>query len=439
MGQILRDRPDGIPNFYLRYKRRLLESMIEGSCLNVAVQGHITTLANAVNTSQGLANLPYADNSFDTVICSDLLGHIGAYRRAVARLLQIARKKVIIAVPACKWLYGKYDRAVGRKRRYSADDFTGFEITHLFWFLVPISFLRKFFALPSRPLPGMIDGMLFRLSELHLNFGVEIVAVKYKVASERLREHKISVFVPVFNEEKIIERSIKAISCIMGKLDAGHEIFIVNDSSKDKTELVAERLEQSDNRIKVLSYEVGPTRRENLARSFKRAGGDIILFVDVDLVASLRFLPDLIGQIILGCDISIGSRYVSGSKIRRKPFRLFVSLIYNAFIRIAFRTRIHDHMCGFKAFKREVVLRLVDEMGYDESLRRGIFWDAELLIRARRKGYSIKEIPILWKERRKSALNFRREIRTVGYIFEFLLKSPKKRNGQNRVLRREKT
>jgi hypothetical protein len=51
-------------------------------------------------------------------------------------------------------------------------------------------------------------------------------------------------------------------------------------------------------------------------------------------------------------------------------------------------------MRAFKAFKRDVILKLVDEMGYDKSLRRGIFWDMELLIRARRHGYRIKEIPI---------------------------------------------
>jgi hypothetical protein len=144
--------------------------------------------------------------------------------------------------------------------------------------------------------------------------------------------------------------------------------------------------------------------------------------VDVDLAASLRFLQDLIDQIILGYDIATGSRYVCGAKIKRKPFRLVISILYNAFVRIVFRTKIRDHMCGFKAFKKGVILRLVDEMGYDKTLKRGVFWDTEMLVRAIRRGYRIKEIPIWWNERNKSKLYFIREVKAFGYILNFMAK-----------------
>ena len=266
------------------------------------------------------------------------------------------------------------------------------------------------------------------MSKLHLNFGTTILAVKYKVPDEAKRKHKISIFIPVFNEERIIDRDIRTVDYIVRKLPTEYEIFIVNDSSKDKTKIIAQKIEQTNRKVKLLNYESGPTRRENLAQSFKRANGDIIAFVDVDLIASLRFLPDLINQIILGYDITTGSRYVSGAKIKRKPFRLIISLIYNACIRFLFRTHIHDHLCGFKAFKKDVILKLMEEINYDKFLTRGIFWDTELLIRARRHGYKIKEIPIWWSERKKSALYFKRELKTIGYIFKFIIKLSKERN-----------
>jgi hypothetical protein len=275
-------------------------------------------------------------------------------------------------------------------------------------------------------LPRIIDEVFFKMSKLHLNFGTTILAVKYKVPDEAKRKHKVSIFIPVFNEEKIIDRDIRTVEYIIRKLPTEYEIFIVNDSSKDKTKIIAQKIEQTNRKVKLLNYERGPTRRENLAQSFKRANGDIIAFVDVDLIASLRFLPDLIDQIILGYDIVTGSRYVAGSKIKRKPFRLIISLIYNRCIRFLFRTHTYDHLCGFKAFKKDVILKLVDEMGYDKSLTRGIFWDTEMLIRARRHGYKIKEIPIWWSEREKSALYFKRELKTIGYIFKFMIKLSKK-------------
>ena len=169
---------NGEPNFYFRYKRQLLESMIEGACLNIGCGSHI--INNAVNIDEGLPKLPYSDNSFDTVICSDVLEHIEPHEEALAELLRVAKHKIIITVPAYGWLYGKYDIDLGHKRRYNKSDFSGFEITYLFWFLVPIIFLRKLLELHHRKLPEFIDHLFFKLSKINLNFGTTILAVKHK-------------------------------------------------------------------------------------------------------------------------------------------------------------------------------------------------------------------------------------------------------------------
>ena len=408
----------GKPNFYFKYKRQLLESMIEGSCINVGCGTHI--IENAVNIDEGLPCLPYKDNSFDTVICSDVLEHLGPHKQAVGELLRIARKKVIISVPAYKWLWGEYDKLLGHKRRYYANDFPGFEITYLFWFLVPILFLRKLLNLKHKPLPSIIDNLFFKLSRFHPGFGTTILATKKKIPHETINKYKISVFIPIFNEEKIIDRDVKLIDYMIKKLPVDYEIFVVNDASTDKTKEITEKIGILNRKVILHNYTIGPTRRENLAQSFKKANGDIIIFVDVDLITSLRFLPDLIDQIALGYDVVTGSRYAVGSKLKRKPTRLLTSLIYNALVRVIFKTGTRDHMCGFKAFKKEVILKLIEEMGYDKSLKRGIFWDTELLIRAKDHGYKIKEIPIWWNERKKTALYFKREIQTIKYIFQFM-------------------
>lgn len=235
-------------------------------------------------------------------------------------------------------------------------------------------------------------------------------------------EYKVSLFVPVFNEEKIIERHVKTFDHAIRKVPFDYEIFIVNDASDDKTAIIAEKIRQIDKNISLLNYKIGPTRRENLAQAFKKAGGDIIVFADMDLIMGSYFLPDLtnlINEVTAGYDIAIGSRYVPGAKIKRKPFRLLISILYNVLVRFMFKTGIHDHMCGFKAFKKDVISKLVDEMGYDETLRRGVFWDTELLIRAIRHGYKIKEIPVSWQEGDESALYFKREIKAIPYIIKF--------------------
>ena len=412
------------PNFYFRYKKGLFDSLKEGSRLDV--DSVKLFRAGSGRTAEHAPNLPFPDNSFDTVICSDTLEFLVPHKQALAELLRVAKKKIIITAPACKWLYGNYDRLLGHKRRYDANDFTGFDITYLFWFLIPVLLVRKIFNLRHYSLPKALDDLFYGLSRLRPGFGTTIMAVKHKILPEVKAGRKISVFIPVFNEERVIERYVKTLDGIMRKFYGDFEIFVINDSSDDKTGAIAGTLARGNKRVSLINYETGrPTRRENLARSFGKAKGDIIVFIDVDLVTSLKFLPDLIDNVMAGYDIVTGSRYVKGAKVKRKFYRLVLSFIYNKTVRFIFRTGLGDHMCGMKAFKRNVILSLVEEMGYDRSLERGIFWDTELLVRAIKHGYRIKEIPVWWKERDKSALYFKREIKTVGYIFKFMGRSNK--------------
>lgn len=232
--------------------------------------------------------------------------------------------------------------------------------------------------------------------------------------------NKVSMFIPILNEEEILQRDVELIETVLKRLPQDFEIFVVDDASNDNSAIIAQKIAKSNRRVSHLRFELGPTRRENLAQAFKNANGDIVAFMDIDLATDLNCVSDLINKVVQeDYDIVIGSRYVKGSKIKRKLFRLIISKMYNAWIRMLFKTQIMDHECGFKAFKRDVILKLVEEMGYDKTLRRGVFWDTEFLVRATHHRYKIKEIPVIWTERKKSALNFRREIKSLGYIFEF--------------------
>jgi len=237
----------------------------------------------------------------------------------------------------------------------------------------------------------------------------------------------VSFFIPAFNEEEILEKSLGELEKVIKGFEVNFEIFLVSDASTDKTAYLAEKICQQNPHIRLINCTVGPSRRENLAASFKKASGDIIVFLDIDLIKTLPYLRPLIEGVISGNEIVIGSRYISGSKVIRKPFRLYASLLYNLCIRIMFRDNLHDYLCGFKAFKKVAILSLVEEMGFDKSLKRGIFWDTELLLRAARKGYTIKEIPIFWQERNKTALSFRKEVNSLGYILKFWFDFWKKR------------
>ncbi len=227
-------------------------------------------------------------------------------------------------------------------------------------------------------------------------------------------ENLVSVLFPVYNEAGRLRDNVRRVHESLQGSRHRYEFFVVDDGSTDSTPEVASGLKQELD-INYIRYEKGYTRRENLARSFKETNGDIIVFMDIDLAADISYLPALV-EAAKRHGIAIGSRYAKGAVTERRLSRLLFSLAYNSFLRLYFGSSVRDHQCGFKAFKREIILELVKDAGYDRSLRRGWFWDAEILIRAQRKGYRIKEIPVRWNEMMKSSFRFGRELGMIPYI-----------------------
>ena len=227
---------------------------------------------------------------------------------------------------------------------------------------------------------------------------------------------KISLFVPVYNEEIILYKHIKRILDNIKKITDNFEVIIVDDNSSDNSPNICKKISRKIKKVRYLRYNIGPSRRENLAKSFKKARGSIIALVDTDLSVDPIYTKRLFKEIENGADISTGSRYVKGSYIKRTISRKIISYFYNLFMQFYFNSNIHDHQCGFKAFRREVILDLISDMGYDSKFVRGWFWDTELLIRAQRKSYKVVEFPIRWVHGQKSEFNLKRELRMIPYV-----------------------
>jgi hypothetical protein len=76
------------------------------------------------------------------------------------------------------------------------------------------------------------------------------------------------------------------------------------------------------------------------------------------------------------------------------------SKIYNGFVRTLSGSRVKDHQCGFKAFRRIPLLKILDEVNAKHW-----FWDTEIIVRFAEAGYNIKEIPVEWKGKGKTKVN----------------------------------
>jgi len=232
---------------------------------------------------------------------------------------------------------------------------------------------------------------------------------------------KLSFVVPYYNEEEIIKQSIREILRQLSNQfpDSSYELLLVNDNSNDHSSEIVKEF-GSLPYVHLVNFPTGPSHRENMAKAMKQAKGDIICFFDIDLSCDITYLKNLIDAIeIEGFDLAIGNRYHRMSILDRSLGRKLISLVYNPLIRILWGSKLSDHQCGFKAFKESIFTVLWDEMGFDSPFTRGWFWDTELLLRAQKKSYKIKEIPVKWKNRfhEKTWLFFiKNEFRFIFYI-----------------------
>jgi glycosyltransferase involved in cell wall biosynthesis len=225
---------------------------------------------------------------------------------------------------------------------------------------------------------------------------------------------KYSVFIPFHNEVNILESHVLRVYNHLKKR-GNFELQLIDDGSTDSSLSIARELSRKKKYIKVISCK-GPSRRENLFERFRESKSEIIAFTDIDLAVHESYFDDLFDAIEQGSDICIASRYEKESKVTREWWRRSISLAYTHLLRALFSCKLNDFQCGFKAFKRESMEKVLEQVGYDHSFKRGWFLDAEFLIRANRAGKKIKAIPVEWNCGRKSTFKIPREMRMIPYV-----------------------
>jgi glycosyltransferase involved in cell wall biosynthesis len=206
---------------------------------------------------------------------------------------------------------------------------------------------------------------------------------------------KIEIVLPVLNEQKVLEESVRTLHRFMSENMRQHSwrITVADNGSTDETFAIASRLGAELPEVVALHIpEAG--RGRALTRSWFASDADVVSYMDIDLSTDLGAFPKIVGAIAEeGYDVSSGTRLGRGAETTRSLKREVLSRGFVFLINTVFRTRLRDTQCGFKAMSREAaqtLLPLVEDTGW--------FWDTELLLLAARGGWRIKFEPIRWVE-----------------------------------------
>ncbi len=196
---------------------------------------------------------------------------------------------------------------------------------------------------------------------------------------------KISLIIPVYNEEKIINKTLEKLRGFLKKEKEDWEILIVSDGSTDNTLKILREYPQKFFRI--ISYKNNKGKGFAIKKGVKEAKGDYICFIDSDLAYSFENLKNLLFY-LKEFDIVIGSRNLETDNHKsisalRRIFGKGFSIISN----IILGYNIKDTQCGLKAFRKDIAKVL-----FSKQTLTGWSFDTEILYLAKKKSYKIKQV-----------------------------------------------
>ncbi|HEX4307959.1 MAG TPA: glycosyltransferase [Solirubrobacterales bacterium] len=202
----------------------------------------------------------------------------------------------------------------------------------------------------------------------------------------------VEIAVPVYDEEAVLERSVRRLHAFCSEsLPWSFRIVIADNASVDRTREIGERLAAELDAVAYLRLtEKG--RGRALRRVWSRADADVLAYMDVDLSTGLDALLPLLAPLVSGhSDLAIGTRLARGARVVRGPKRELISRAYNRLLHLTLRSRFSDAQCGFKAGRAAAVEALLPRVE-DQAW----FFDTELLVLAERSGLRIHEVPVDW-------------------------------------------
>ncbi|MBI5327115.1 MAG: glycosyltransferase family 2 protein [Deltaproteobacteria bacterium] len=212
----------------------------------------------------------------------------------------------------------------------------------------------------------------------------------------------LSIVIPAYNEETVIENTLKEVVKYLEEKSFFYEVVVVCDGCKDKTAMLAVEIAKKNNKVRVIDRKANMGKGFSVREGCLEARGDYVIFTDADLSTPIQEIEKLLKCLQEDYDIAIGSRALKESDIQiHQPwYRETMGKTFNLFVQTIAMKGIKDTQCGFKGFKKEVIRKV-----FPRQTINGFGFDVEVLYIAGKFGYKIKEVPIHWLNRKESKVN----------------------------------
>lgn len=214
---------------------------------------------------------------------------------------------------------------------------------------------------------------------------------------------ELTLIIPAYNEADRLPSTLKTVLEFLRNTGLTWELLLADDGSVDDTPYIAAAAENADPKVRHLQL-----RHRGKAAAIREgviaATGRFIIFTDADLSTPIEYVDQAYELLRSDSDIVIGTREAPQSKRIGEPeYRHLMGRVYNAVVQLLVVPGINDTQCGFKGFRADVARDLFQsaQLYRDGSVPvRGPLvtgFDIELLFLARKRGYRIHELPVVWR------------------------------------------
>jgi dolichol-phosphate mannosyltransferase len=210
----------------------------------------------------------------------------------------------------------------------------------------------------------------------------------------------IWLIIPTYNESENLERIVSAAGVQLDRVAPGeHRVLVVDDNSPDGTGVIADALAAAHPWLEVLHRPgksgLGQAYLAGFARALD-AGAKLVIEMDADFSHDPAYLPELIGA-AEHADLVLGSRYVPGGGVRDWGLlRRMISRGGGLYARVILGVEVRDLTGGFKCIRREVL----EAIDLPSVRAEGYVFQIEVTYRAILAGFTVREIPIVFSDRR---------------------------------------
>lgn len=208
---------------------------------------------------------------------------------------------------------------------------------------------------------------------------------------------KAVVVIPTYNERESIGKALDLVLNLPRKVD----VLVVDDGSPDGTAELVRSCPEYNKRIFLLEGSgkagLGTAYRRGFQWAVKN-GYEAAVEMDADLSHDPGDIPKLLEKLEKGAHIAVGSRYLGGISVLNWPqSRLFISTFGGFYVRALTALPMSDPTSGFKAIRADVLR----DLDWDKVQAEGYAFQIELHHTAWKQGYTVKEVPIVFTERRE--------------------------------------